>query len=110
VTQLVKRLISLGALSIGKIEFETSINFDSKFFDEPRVKQEQIDKSIRTEQSKHDKTLQDYNVLKTENSRLSDEVVDLQARSKRDNLLFFGFKEETTADEQKAENCREKNI
>ena len=50
------------------------------------------------------------NQLNTECDRLkaiNDDVIDLQARSMRDNLLFFGFAEPQTPDDRRPENCAE---
>ena len=43
--------------------------------------------------------------LKKENSTLSENILDLQSRSMRDNLLFFNFEEETSFESRKTENC-----
>ena len=47
-----------------------------------------------------------YN-LKKENQRLANEITDTQARSMRDNLLFFNFDEKNSFEDRKAENCTE---
>ena len=49
--------------------------------------------------------LSDIQNLKKENQRLSEDVIDSQARSMRDNLLFFNFEEKNTSDDRKSENC-----
>ncbi|XP_053385832.1 uncharacterized protein LOC128550585 [Mercenaria mercenaria] len=51
---------------------------------------------------------QDYSALKAENCKLCEELTDVQARSMRDNLLFFGFAEEKSIEGRKSEDCRGK--
>jgi chaperonin cofactor prefoldin len=89
------------------IDIEASRNFDAQLCDEIQKKQSELDRTLRQERSQQESMKRDYETLKSENSRLSSELVDLQARSMRDNLLFFGFEEESTAEARKAENCRE---
>ena len=48
--------------------------------------------------------------LKSENTLLSENIFDLQARSMRDNLLVFNFDEEKSFKTRKAENCINKII
>lgn len=50
----------------------------------------------------------EVNALRQETERVSEESVDLQARSMRDNLLFFNFQECDSSDERRTENCTEK--
>jgi hypothetical protein len=91
-------------------EIEASRNYDSNFCDTLKQKQDQIDKTIRESKIQNDSVCKNYETLKYENQRLNDEVVDLQARSMRDNLLFFGFPEENTIEERRLENCSSKLI
>jgi hypothetical protein len=46
--------------------------------------------------------------LRNENIDLNETIIDLQARSMRDNLLFFNFDEGTSFEDRKSENCAEK--
>ncbi|KAH3862111.1 hypothetical protein DPMN_025074 [Dreissena polymorpha] len=50
----------------------------------------------------------DFEKIRAENKSLCDEVVDLKARSMRNNLLVFNFDEENTFDDRKHENCTNK--
>lgn len=43
--------------------------------------------------------------LRNDNDRLSEELLDLQSRSMRDNLLFYGFPEESAIGDRNTENC-----
>lgn len=84
-------------------ELETSRAMESQIYDEIQAKQKDIDRTLKSERDRV-KTLQsEYDKLKS----VSEEVIDLQARSMRDNLLFFGFDEKKSVEERKAENCAE---
>ncbi|KAH3842942.1 hypothetical protein DPMN_116448 [Dreissena polymorpha] len=71
-------------------ELEESKSFESEVFDDVRANHQELLHSIKT--------------LKSENSQLSDNLLDLQARSMRDNLLFFNFEEEKSFESRKSEN------
>ena len=86
-------------------EIEASRAYDAQTCDELQSKQSNIDKQLK-EVSKCKQKLTDQQVLlQTETARLSEEVLDLQSRSMRDNLLFFNFHECSTADERSSEEC-----
>ena len=63
---------------------------------------------MREESERLSKMAREHESLKRENASLTSEITDLQARSMRDNLLFFGLDEAGTPDERRAENCAEK--
>ena len=75
-------------------ELEESRSFDSKLYDDVRVNHQDLINSIKT--------------LQNENTQLSENLLDLQARSMRDNLLFFNFEEEKSFESRKSENCMDK--
>jgi len=84
-------------------EVETSRATESQLFDDITLKHTTLEKSLKGERER-------VNQLKTECDRLkaiNDDVIDLQARSMRDNLLFFGFAEPQTPDDRRSENCAE---
>ena len=87
------------------VEIEKSSLFDSQSCEEIKTKQSSIDSALWAEKERCDKLSNQFNHLKRENNRLSEEVIDMQARSMRDNLLFFNFEEQRAPDERKNENC-----
>ena len=86
-------------------EIEKSTVFDSQSCEEIKTKQLSIDSAIRAEKERCDQLSNQFNQSKREINRLSEEVIDKQARSMRDNLLFFNFQEQRTPDDRKNENC-----
>lgn len=62
-------------------------------------------KQVLDEKNRYTRLVKDYDDIKIDNARVSDKLID-QARSMRDNLLFFGFDECPTADQLKSENSR----
>jgi hypothetical protein len=92
------------------IEIEVSRSHDSQTCDEIQSKQVAIDKILKDQQVKNNKFSTDFVELQSENDRLSEEVIDLQARSMRDNLLFFNFDEEISIDDRKVEDCKSKIV
>ncbi|XP_045214329.1 uncharacterized protein LOC123564656 [Mercenaria mercenaria] len=111
-TQMDRRVFSLESklseTNSKLIEIEASRHFDSQLCDEIRSKQVDIDQMIRDETRKYTQIAKDYDNLKQENNRLSEEMLDIQSRSMRDNLLFFNFEECKVPEERKAEDCRKK--
>ncbi|XP_045198378.2 uncharacterized protein LOC123552704 [Mercenaria mercenaria] len=89
-------------------EIEASRNYDSQLSDEIRKKQYDIDKQLKSGIEANKKVMSEYQTLKKENHRLTEEVIDLQSRSMRDNLLFFNIEEEKTDEARKTENCSNK--
>jgi hypothetical protein len=90
------------------VDIEISRAHDSQTCDELISKQNSIDKLLHDEKIKSEKISSDLTRLQLENNRLSEEIVDLQMRSMRDNLLFFNFPEEATTESRKSENCNSK--
>lgn len=78
-------------------EIEASRNFESQSLDEIKVAQDRMAADFTNLES-----------LRQENVKLSEEVIDLQSRSMRPNLLFFNFVECANDEERRMENCREK--
>lgn len=73
-------------------ELEKSTQFISETFDELSVK---TDEAV----SERAGIKKEIVKLTTENKQLREDIIDMQARSMRDNLLFFGLKED------REENC-----
>ena len=86
---------------------QASRAFDSQVCDEIQAKQVIIDKQLKSDQQIKQNLLSDIQNLKKDNKRLSDDVIESQARSMRHNLLFFNFEEKNTIDERKSEYCTE---
>ena len=108
-TDLDKRVSSLENTALGNsrklIEIDASRAHDSKVCDELLSKQLSIEQSIKQHSDRVSEMSKSYEHLKRENSALNDMIVDLQARSMRDNLLFFGVEECATAPERRDEDC-----
>ena len=89
-------------------EFEASRAFDSQTCDELKSCQSAINKQL-TEIATGNKNLSKQQAsLQTVNARLSEDILDIQSRSMRDNLLFFNFTEVGTADGRSNEDCTTK--
>jgi hypothetical protein len=82
-------------------EVEAGRSFDSQISEEIKEKQSVITTLLEKERSNIKKLSSDCDKLKS----VSDELTDLQTRSMRSNLLFFGFPEKNTPEDRKAENC-----
>ena len=87
------------------IELEVSRSVDSQSCDEIRSKQKQIDTDIKQERIRSTNMKKEFDQLKLTNKKLTDDIVDLQSRSMRDNLLFFNFDELPTPSARSEENC-----
>jgi len=83
------------------IDLETSRTVDSQIVTD-------LEKTQKKESENINKMSRDYESLKRQNANLSNEILDLQFRSMRDNLLFFGFDECDSVENRKTENCTEK--
>ena len=90
------------------IDREVSRAHDSQTCDEVRAKQTKIDKSIKEEQTRSTQINLEINSLKSVNKKLSDDIIDLQSRSMRDNLLFFNFDECHSPTDRYDEDCASK--
>lgn len=87
------------------MEIETSRNFDSQTCDEIRAKQTDIDKQLQSEKNRYSSMKNTLEGLQLENANLQEEILNMQTRSMRDNLLFYNFAEKNTIEERKTENC-----
>ena len=65
------------------VETEKSSVFDSQSCEEIKTEQSSIDSAIRAEKERCDQLSNQFNHFKRENNRLSEEVIDMQARSMR---------------------------
>lgn len=105
INQIDNRVISLEASSREAnsrlTEIETSKAVESEVFDDIISKQSNIDKLLKEERDRVNQLQRECDQLKS----INEDVVDLQARSMRDNLLFFGFAEPPSAEERRSENC-----
>ncbi|XP_060585205.1 uncharacterized protein LOC132741129 [Ruditapes philippinarum] len=82
-------------------DIEKSKAFDSQICDELQKKNSELEKALKEERSRIASLNKDLSALKS----VSEDVTDLQSRSMRDNLLFFGFEEGKTPDDRRTENC-----
>ena len=82
------------------VEIETNRVVDSQTCDEIDVKLANIDQQLEAECTRVNKISSDIERLKKENAGLTKEVLDFKTRSMKDNLLFFGLGECTTADDR----------
>ncbi|XP_060565046.1 uncharacterized protein LOC132724230 [Ruditapes philippinarum] len=90
------------------LDVEASRAMDSQTCDELLEKQKSIDSVLKGERDRIKQLSNNYDTLKKQNHNLLEEVQDLQSRSMRDNLLFFGLDECKSFDERKSENCMNK--
>ncbi|XP_053383854.1 uncharacterized protein LOC128550032 [Mercenaria mercenaria] len=88
---------------------------DSHICDELQARQNQINKEIKTERDRVTQCSKDYGELKTAkealkraNDSMAEQLLDLQSRSMRENLLFYGFDECANSADRKSEDCAEK--
>lgn len=89
-------------------EIEKSRAYDSQSCDEIRSRHNEIEKELVNERKNSQKMKTECESLLTDYTRLNEEVLDLQSRSMRDNLLFFGIPECSTFDQRKEEDCLNK--
>ena len=89
-------------------DIEVSRAYDSQTCDEIRSKQSSIDKQLLEATTSKTSIVNQHEKLQAENARLSESIIDLQARSMRDNLLFYNFPECSTGDERSSEKCTNK--
>lgn len=82
-------------------QVENSRMFDSQANDELRSKQTEIDNQLKNEQSRINNLKSECDKLK----RVNEDIIDLQSRSMRDNLLFFGHTECSSVEERRHEDC-----
>ena len=94
--------------SMKLVEIETNRVVDSQTCDEIDVKLANIDQQLEAECTRVNKISSDIERLKKENAGLSEEVQDLKTRTMKENLLFFGIRECTTAVDKRSEDCAAK--
>ena len=68
-------------------ELENSRSFDSHILDEVKNKQSHFDDQLKQERAKVESLTDECEKLRS----VREDILDLQARSMRDNLLFMGF-------------------
>ena len=85
------KLHMLDILSSQVSELKTSVDFAHKEIEDMKVENTELKDKVRDLTRKVDN-------LANERENLSNRITDLQARSMRDNLLFFGVKEEFKED------------
>lgn len=91
---------------VGDVEASRAV--DSQTCDDILSKQDNIGKQLNEERKKLQKLAVEFESLSKSNDSMKEEMVDLQSRSMRDNLLFFGFSEPATFDERRSEDCARK--
>ena len=82
-------------------DLEKSRLFDSQSVDELKSKQSELDQQFKVEKEKVESLSREYAKIKT----VREDILDLQARSMRDNLLFMGFRECDSFESRRAEIC-----
>ena len=105
VSSMDSRLLSLEKSQIEskqKIDqLENSSLFVSQGVDDIHSKQSKLNDEIKADRDKSTSLSKEYEKLKT----VKEDILDLQARSMRDNLLFMGFPECDSFEDRKNENC-----
>lgn len=99
-TSLTSMQSEIKNLNLKVLEVEESQEFISKSFKENEVNATKaLDHLDEITELKHvlENTM-------TENKRLNEEIIDIQCRSMRDNLIFYGIKEDVS---RRVENCEE---
>ena len=89
-------------------EIQASRAFDSQTCEEIKAKQLIIDKQLLETAKSKSSVTSEHKLLVKNNARMSEEIIDLQSRSMRDNLLFFNFKEGESQEERASEDCSKK--
>ena len=85
------KLHMLDILSSQVSELKTSVDFAHKEIEDMKVENTELKDKVRGLTRKVDN-------LANERENLSNRITDLQARAMRDNILFFGVKEEFKED------------
>ena len=99
-TSMDTRLSALEHLNQKMQDLEKSRLFDSQSVDELKSKQSGLDQQLKIEKEKVESISREYAKMKT----VRVDILDLQARSMRDNLLFMGFHECDSFEARRAEN------
>ena len=89
-------------------EFEVSRAYDSQTCDEIRSEQKTINKKLKDVLASKNSISTEQATLQSENSRLSEAIIDLQSRSMRDNLLFYNFPECSSTEDRYNEDVSQK--
>ena len=89
-------------------ELQESRNFDSKVCEEIKKVQNNVKDQLSAILKENETITTHMKKLDSEKERLNETILDLQSRSMRDNLLFYGFAECRDRDERSTENCEEK--
>lgn len=63
---------------------------------------------MNSEKSKHSKMADDYNHLRQENNLLSEEMLEVEARSMRDHFMFYNITECVILEERMSEKYLKK--
>ena len=63
---------------------------------------------MKSDLKKHDNISREYNIIKSQNEKLNEGLLDLQTRSMQDNSLIFGIEEGKTFEDRTNENCIQK--
>ena len=89
-------------------ELQESRNFDSKVCDEIKKVQNNVKDQLSAILKENEIITTNMKKMDNDKGRLNETILDLQSRSMRDNLLFYGFTECRDRDERSTENCEEK--
>ena len=89
-------------------DIETSHEIDAKTRGDMISKQTSLDKQLKQERSNIESLSNDLSDVKSTNKDLNEQIIDLQSRSMRDNLLFHGIEECVSYEDRRSEDCATK--
>ena len=87
-------------------DIESSRQNDSDVCQDILSKQTEINKSLIDQNKRLSDMSYECDRLRYVNNELETGLLDLQSRSMRDNLMFYGFEELPSADDRRQEDCR----
>ena len=75
------------------VDIEASRAFDSQTCDEIKKKCCDIENTVKSDLNKMQSFSKDFETIKSQNDQMQEEILDLQTRSMRDNVLVFDVEE-----------------
>ena len=82
-------------------DLENTAAFDSSLCDDITKKQSELDRTLKAERDRISKLEREFERV----GKVHEDITDLKSRSMRNNLLFFGFPERSTAEDRRSEDC-----
>ena len=86
-------------------DLEASRAYESQTNDEIKVKCGSIEKSVMSDAKKLQAVASECATVTSQNNKIQEELLDLQTRSMRNNVLVFGIEECTSMEGRRAEDC-----